>query len=107
MNVYEIQRLENIKHNQKLLPQLSLHSHEINVEPRADARPPPVKRRKLSSGPSRTSARITSIGRPSYNEDGGEKYTYVEHVRPAENALGTRKQKAEQDGIEDVALVPA
>jgi hypothetical protein len=107
MNIYEIQRLENIKHNQKLLAQLNLHRHEINVEPRADARPPPVKRRKLDSGPSRTSARIASVGRRSYNEDGGEKYTYVERVKPAKNAPGTRNQNAEQDEIEDVALVPA
>jgi hypothetical protein len=108
MNIFEIQRLENIKHNQKLLAQLSLYRHEINVEPRADAQPPPVKRCKLERFPSRTSPRIASARRPSYNEDGGEKYTYVGHVRPAKKkASEVRKQNAEQDEIEDAALVPA
>ena len=34
----------------KLLAQLNLHRHEINVEPRADARPSPVKKGKVTGG---------------------------------------------------------
>jgi hypothetical protein len=88
------------------LAQLNFHRHEINVDPRANARPPPVKRDKSNSRPSRTFAKIASVGRPSYNEDSREKYTYVERVRSAKNASGTRKQKAKQHEVGDSTLVP-
>lgn len=58
--------------------------------------------------PSRTSARIASVGRPSYNEEAGEKYVYVERVRPAKkNEQRKRKSEIEGDEMEDSAFVPA
>lgn len=84
MNSYEVQRLENIKHNQKLLAELNLHSNKSNVASNADVKAPAAKRRKLVNSPSRTSARIASAARPSYNEGGREKFMYVERVSPDE-----------------------
>jgi hypothetical protein len=108
MNSFEIQRLENIKQNQKLLAELSLQTHKSNVGSRADAKAPPAKRRRLNNAPSRTSARIASAARPSYNEDNVEKYIYVERARPAKKTgSGKRKPKIEDDMEGDVGLVPA
>jgi hypothetical protein len=107
MNSYEIQRLENIKQNQKLLAELNLHSHKVHVGSNADAKAPAAKRRRLNNVPSRTSARITSVGRPLYNEDSGEKYRHVDRVRPAKkNGSGKRKPRIEENETTDAGLVP-
>ena len=107
-NSYELQRLENIKQNQKLLAELNLHRHRTGVGSGTDLKPPPAKKRKFENVPSRTSARTASIGRPSYKEDGGEKYNYVERARPTnKNRSGKRTQKVEDDEEEGPGLVPA
>jgi hypothetical protein len=108
MNSYEIQRLENIEQNQKVLAELNLHSHKRNVGSNRDAKPPAAKRRRVGNAPSRTSARIASAGRPSYNEGSGEKYVEVERVRTAKTKGSNKtKPKIEDYGIRDVGLVPS
>jgi hypothetical protein len=70
MNSYELQRLENIKHNQQLLRDLNLDRSRHAIDPE---KKPAAKRRKLEGAPSRTSARIASSTKPSYKEDAGER----------------------------------
>lgn len=76
MNSLESERLENIKQNQELLKGLKLSA----ILPRAHRRPAP-KRRKLDHAPSRTSARIASLTKPSYHEDAQEKLRSPKRVQ--------------------------
>ncbi|KAF7514053.1 hypothetical protein GJ744_004378 [Endocarpon pusillum] len=66
MNSYELQRLENIKHNQQVLKDLNLDrvSRDAHSEKK-----PTRKRRKVETLPSRASARIASSTRPIYEID--------------------------------------
>lgn len=95
MTDIEAQRLSNLQHKAKLLADLNLHNETIprvHVKRENEARHT-SKRRKLENfdPPSRTSARIASSStRPSYREDGGEKYNYIEGETKAK---GSRVKK--------------
>ena len=75
----ESQRRELIANKAKLLADLKLDSSLVKPSRRDPTLQQSTKKRKLSfeSRPSRTSARIASTDRPSYNEE-GEKYNYIE-----------------------------
>ena len=112
MNSYEIQRLENIKQNRKLLAELNLHKRQTEgVEQRSESKSSRARRREPGSNPSRTSARIASVARPSYDEDGGEKFVNPKRAKRAKRAKrdtsGPKRQKVEEDEVEDVDLFPA
>jgi hypothetical protein len=66
MTSIELQRLENIKHNQKLLKDLNLSGllPHVNSEKK-----PAAKRRKVENAPLRTSARIASSAKFIHHED--------------------------------------
>ncbi len=112
MNAYEIQRLENIKQNQKILTDLNIRrlTESKNGASKRDSRPPPAKRQKIENTPSRTSARIASTTRPSYNEDVKERYSVVERTKSAKrtNNAGRRGKHGTQEEEEeqDAGLVP-
>ena len=108
MNSYEIQRLENIKQNRKILAELNLQSRQTRgVELETGSKlPAPAKRRKSATVPSRTSARIASVARPSYNEDGGESFVYTERAKRAKKDTSARKKQKVED-LGDIDLVPA
>ena len=111
MNFYEVQRLENIKQNRRLLAELNLHSHQTTGRTRSRTGskplPPPAKRRKLETTPSRTSTRIASVARPSYNESERQERIYVRRATAAKNKTSRkRRQKIEQDEPEIVGVVP-
>ncbi len=66
MNSYELQRLENIKHNQQVLRDLNLDRASRDAYPE---KKPTRKRRKVETQPSRASARIALSTRPVYEKD--------------------------------------
>lgn len=66
MNSYELQRLENIKHNQQVLKDLNLD--RVSRDAYSEKKPM-RKRRKVETLPSRASARIASSTRPIYEID--------------------------------------
>ena len=111
MNAYEVQRLENIRQNQKILADLNIQrlTESKNAVPERDSRPPPAKRQKIENTPSRTSARIASTTRPTYNEDAKERYIVAERDRSVKkNKSAGRHTKHEMKGEaeQDNALVP-
>lgn len=69
MNSYELQRLENIKHNQQVLRDLNLKrlSRDAYSEKK-----PARKRKRIETPPSRASARIASSTKPVYEIDVSE-----------------------------------
>ena len=73
MNPYETQRLQNIKHNQQVLRDLNLDRYRQEV--RSEKRPA-AKRRKLARPPSRSSARIASLIKPSSRHETVHKSRY-------------------------------
>ncbi|ERF68054.1 hypothetical protein EPUS_06444 [Endocarpon pusillum Z07020] len=66
MNSYELQRLENIKHNRQVLKDLDLD--RVSRDAYSEKKPT-RKRRKVETPPSRASARIASSTRPIYEID--------------------------------------
>jgi hypothetical protein len=84
MNSFELQRLENIKHNQQLLKDLNLKGL---LPARDSEKKPATKRRKLGSAPSRTSARIASSTKRSYNEDVAEENPQPKRVQPKKPSI--------------------
>ncbi|KAF3925257.1 hypothetical protein ABW20_dc0105804 [Dactylellina cionopaga] len=75
MTDYESVRLENIKRNKELLKELEIDKPILQPPQRTQANgsntKPPTKRRRLESdiAPTRSSARISAIQRPSYTEE--------------------------------------
>lgn len=86
----ETQRIENLRQKQKLLADLNLKSEHIPRTNTQDRSQPNKKRRlNIESQPSRVSARIASSDvKPSYKEDSGDRYNFVE--------LSTRPKKTKQ-----------
>jgi hypothetical protein len=70
MNDYEARRLEKIKRNEQLLAGLNIKPLIPKTQRSTNGRPPP-KKRKLTepTAPSRTSARIATAPKPTYNDE--------------------------------------
>lgn len=125
----EAQRLENLRQKQKLLADLNLHSYTSSTRStnrKADGddyddedenenealTPRPKKKRKVDVAgrkrrvadiPSRTSARLaSSTTRPSYKEDGGDKWQYVDRdVTSKKNIRSTKRNGGLSDKMID------
>lgn len=84
MNSYELQRLENIKHNQQLLRDLNLDRSLGEVHPE---RKLAAKRKRVEIAPLRTSARIGSTTKLSYKDDAGERVKRSRRKPPGKTAV--------------------
>lgn len=91
MNVYEIQRLENIKQNQKLLVELNIRHlmRDRRVPPETEPRSR-TKRLEAEKQPLRASPRIAAGSRPSYNDN-------VKISKPPSERVGRVKKRVSQD----------
>jgi hypothetical protein len=91
MNPYELQRCENIKHNQQLLKSLRVDEFRHRLNP---PKKPAAKRIKLEKNPLRASARIASSSRPSYIGDTGQQSDRSQRRQPRRTSVQLANQPA-------------
>lgn len=94
ISAYEAQRLENIKRNKALIQQLGIQRTQQSS---TEARPAKRQKIEVDARPSRTSTRIATTSRPTYNEDALSK---APPIAPSATKSSTKKRKTTASAFE-------